>query len=354
MTIGPLLKSEIEATFEINRQRSSASELVFKCPTPGCNDASGNRSLNLKSGKTNCWRCNVGGDFIRWASKLGYHFNSAGESADMRTIEDLLGLKPEVKSILPVITETTLPPGFHYLADNPNSVYTRLIGKMAVRKNLTLEDMVEARCGFTRTCAPWEPFAIFPVFDMGVPVYYQGRTYAEEPGEKTKKFPSREEVKYGARYWIYNIDEVIKTKAKRLIVVESILNVLSLKRFMREHGITEAVPVAVFKHRVSPEQFFKMSRLPFVKELVLLFDHDAIKEAWKDADRLTNRFDVTVAEMPAGENNEKLDPNDDVALAWDTYLNRKPYMKAHALAATFNSLMAARSANTLAGMSFRS
>jgi hypothetical protein len=324
--IGPLLKQEIESTFEVVRSRSSQNELTFICPEPGCGDQSGNRSVNLKNGQTNCFRCNVGGSFIPWARRLGYRFTNAGDATSQLTLEQLFNIKPEVRSILPVVSEVKLPEGFEYCHDNMESVYTRLIGEMAERKNLCLQDLLDAKVGFTRYHPTWEPFAIFPVFEYDTVVYYQGRTYVDEPGEKTKKFPSNHEVKYGARYWIYNIDEAIKKKAKIVVVVESILNVLSLKWYIRECDLGDhIVPVAAFKHAVSFEQFYKLAKMDHVHEVCLLFDHDAIAESWKDARKFTNRFPITVAEMPEGKDNKRLDPNDDVALAWQVFQERKPY-----------------------------
>jgi hypothetical protein len=324
--IGPLLRQEIENTFEVVRGRSSQSEIAFICPEPGCGDRKGTRSVNLKNGKTNCFRCNIAGSFIHWARKLGYKFSNEGDGASSLSLKQMFDIKPEVKSILPVITEVKLPEGFEYCRDNIESVYTRLIGQMAERKNLCLQDFLDANVGFTRQHPTWEPFAIFPVSEYDTTVYYQGRTYIDDPEYSTKKFPSGSEVKYGARYWIYGLDEAMQKRAKKLIVVESILNVLSLRWYMREHNLgDDIVPVATFKHSVSFEQFFKIAKMRHVEEVCLMFDHDAIEHSWKDARKFTNHFAITIAEMPEGAENKKLDPNDDVALAWQVFQDRKPY-----------------------------
>lgn len=323
--IGPLLKQEIENTFDIIRSRSSARELTFLCPEPGCGDESGNRSVNLKNGMTNCWRCGVGGSFVAWAGRLGYHFNNSVDFSSTVDLKKILNAKPEQRSILPVIKAVKMPQGFTRMKDEPDSVYTRFIGRMAVRKNLQLEDLLEMDCGFTRKDPLWEPFAIFPVYEYGTPVYYQGRTYTDVEGQTTKKFPSNSVLEYGAKYWIYNIDELRDSKAEIALVVESVLNVLSLKRYIRENNIANVVPVAVFKHRVSVEQFYKLSKIRTLKEICLLFDHDAITESWADARRFVNKYQITVAEMPSGPNNKKLDPNDDVVLGWQAFEQRKIY-----------------------------
>jgi hypothetical protein len=118
----------------------------------------------------------------------------------------------------------------------------------------------------------------------------------------------------------------MQKRAKKLIVVESILNVLSLKWYIREHNLgDDIVPVATFKHSVSDEQFFKIAKMRHVEEVCLLFDHDAIAHSWKGARKFTNHFAITIAEMPEGAENKKLDPNDDVALAWQVFQERQPY-----------------------------
>lgn len=328
--IGALLKQEIENTFSMVRDRSTSEELVFVCPEPGCGDSNGNRSVNLKNGRTNCWRCNVGGNFIKWASKLGYQFSNVAD-VSVASLKEVINLRPEQRSLLPVVTDVKLPEGFTRCSDSLRSVRTRMIGEMAVRKNLTLDDMLECGAGWTAKSPLWEPFTIFPVVEYGKVVYYQGRTYAEEPGEKTKKFPSRHEVKWGARYWIYNIDELIESQASIVVVVESILNVLSFKRLLRRLGVTDVVVVAVFKHAVSYEQYVKLSRIRHIKEICLLFDHDAVALSWKDAQKFTNMFKITVAEMPEGEDNKRLDPNDDVELAWNVFEKRHPYRLARSI-----------------------
>lgn len=346
--IGPLLKQEIENTFEIVRSLCTQNELVFICPQPGCGDTKGKRSVNLKNSKTNCWRCNVGGDFVQWAKRLGIRLANGEDAGSTLSLKELFEIKPEVRSILPVVADVKLPKGFATCAEEPDSVYTRLIGEMAVRKNLFLEDFIEAGCGFTRE-GMWEPFAIFPVIEYGATVYYQGRTYAEEPGERSKKFPSNTEVKYGAKYWVYNIDEVRANNAKTVIVVESILNVLSLRWYLRELGVTDIVAVAVFKHKVSLEQFIKLSRVTGVEEVCLLFDHDAIVESWNDAKKFTNRFRITVAEMPQDEKNEKMDPNDNVAVAWKVFNERKPFLRITAALGRERVLRERQAKRTLGG-----
>lgn len=324
--IGLLLRQEIDNTFHVVREKSTAEELVFLCPE--CNDKSGHRSVNLKSGKTFCWRCNKGrnnkGSFLAWARALGYQFLSSDQDYGSSSLETLFEPPPEVSAV-PVIQEVALPSGFTPIARKPNGVYTRLITKMAQRKNLSYADFARAGVGYTMDDPRWEPYAIFPVYEYSLCAYYQGRTYEDVPGETTKRFPSRKAVNFGASYWVYNIDEVRENKPEIVVVVESILNVLSLRRKFEELGWNTLVPVCVFKHSVSQVQAIKLMRCKNIKELCFLFDHDAIDKTWRLVEGLSNKVSVTVAEMPMKNENTKLDANDDVDAAIDAIENRKRY-----------------------------
>jgi hypothetical protein len=169
----------------------------------------------------------------------------------------------------------------------------------------------------------WEPYAIFPCFEDRQVVYYQGRTYEDVPGESTKLFPRRTEAPWGARFWIYNIDELRASKAPIAIVTESILNVISLRKYMREQKLSGAVPVCVFKHYLSRPQQRKLTEIPSVKEICLLYDHDATRSSWEKGPGLADRIKLTIAEMPPGPGGAKNDPNDDVAAAWHAFQTRQ-------------------------------
>ena len=332
--IGPLLKLEIESAFQTVRERSTDEELVLLCPE--CGDKSGNRSVNLKSGLTFCWRCNKGannkGNFIAWARALGYRFDASNEESSVPIDQLFAQDNMPVKNKMPVFKEVSLPKGFTPIASEPKGVYTRLITRMARRKNLDYADFTEAGAGFTKLDIRWEPFCVFPVIESGKNVYYQGRTYVDVPGETTKKFPSRRECEFGASYWVYNIDAVRRQKPKVVVIVESILNVLSLKRKFRDIGVDDMIPVSVFKHYVSKVQVIKLLRCEGVKEFCLLFDRDAVAQTWKMANSLVARAKLTVAEMPFREENPKLDANDDVDAAWKAIENRQGYTSVSAMA----------------------
>ena len=331
---GDQLKATIQALFgdDVIKARSSNEEITIICPIAGCGDTSGNRSINLRTGKTNCWRCNKGyGSFVKFCRSLGYDIDDTTSlPMTLTEAESLLAKVEENKTLTPVISNVKLPKGFTLLKGQEKSIYYELIAEMAIRKNLHVSDFEQAGVGFTREGGHWESFAIFPVTEWHRTVYYQGRLYGDPPeGDKrTKKFPSKNECPLGAKYWVYNIDSVRDQQADTVVVVESILNVMSLKKKLKELGVPNIVPVCVFKHSVSASQLAKIQACKSVKEICLFYDADADTSAWSQAAKMVNRMKVTIATMPKIPGKPTLDPNDDVDTAIEAFLDRKDYSPA--------------------------
>lgn len=339
------LESVLESHgFTVVKARCTVHEVVILCP--GCGDASGNRGVNVKTLATNCWRCGKGGGLVRWASGLGIHVDieetaqQGVEIDEMAAILEALDRQHEVVKPSGYIPEVKLPTGFTRLEDEPDCVHARLIVKMAQRKGLDREDFYRAGAGFTRQSPRWEPFAIFPVFEWGRPVYYQGRTYVDRPGESTKQFPTREECPLSSRYWLYGLDEVAASGG-HVILVEAIFNVLSLRKEIARRGLTGIVPVAVFKHKLSSHQLTKLQKVSQrarlgghpVASWSVMYDGrtrgevergdkgDALQSAYGDAAQLYDEITpVSVVELP-----DRVDPNDDPVTALDCFLAREPY-----------------------------
>jgi hypothetical protein len=229
------------------------------------------------------------------------------------------------KAVTPV-QEVKLPDGFESLADNRDSCYWRFCREMAERKRLRIEDLEDAGAGFTRE-GDWEPFCIFPVTEGSRIVYYQGRTYSEE-GDQTKKFPRKSEVPYGSNYWIHGLDELADPGCQLVIVVESILNRLSLKRRLRELEVPGIAPICVFTNLISRPQIAKLARYKHIKEFCLLYDSDSTQGALRTTIQYGAIMPLTYAAMPEGVNangsiRKNNDANDDVDTALEAVLNRR-------------------------------
>lgn len=312
------LVHELASAFQVIKERSSPEEVCILCPVPGCGDKSGNRFINVKTLFTHCWRCQgKQPSHVRVLfAIMGLEFDDQHVLTPDELRETLKG-SPE-KALTP-IQEVKLPDGFQFLSENRKSCYWRFCREMAERKNLSIEDLEAAHAGFTRD-GNWEPFCIFPVIEGPRVVYYQGRTYDDSGRDRTKKFPSKKEVPYGQSYWVYDLDELADPKAEIVVIVESILNVLSLKKRLRELDIAHIIPVCVFTHYLTRSQIAKIRRYRHLKEWCILYDSDSTELAEETAKGLTAVVPCSIAAMPTGKNadgsvRKTNDANDDVDTA---------------------------------------
>jgi hypothetical protein len=320
------IRHQVSSAFQVIQGRSNVDELCVLCPVPGCGDKSGNRSINLKNGYTNCWRCPEGQPhhIKSLFTSVGLEFQDDG-TISVEEVNNIL-FRDNRKPLTPVQV-VELPLGFQFLSDYQESCYHMFCANMAKRKHLDITDLEKANAGFTRE-GLWEPFCIFPVIEDDRVVYYQGRTYTDDGFEKTKKFPSKQEVRYGMSYWVYNLNALTSPPARLGIIVESILNVLSLRKYIQQEKLPW-VPVCVFTHRISAAQFNKICRYRHIKEWCVLFDSDSTALAHASASRLNPiRPPISVAEMPHGKNDDDSvrttnDANDDVEAAIEAIKKRK-------------------------------
>lgn len=326
MTTNSLRAVLMSAGFDV--VDSSESEVVIICPVKGCGDTKGKCSVNADTLKVHCWRCTNGGNLKKWAKRLGVEIDVAEESATLKEVDGLSQAIDDVTRVRPAyFTDIALPEDFKKLRDNRGSIEHKWIGRMATRKNLTVEDFEAVGAGYVET-GSWEGYCIFPVEQYGNVCYYQGRTYNERAGEITKKFPSREVCPLSSKHWVYGIDEARVTKATNIIIVESILNVLSLRKELKRLGIEGVAPVAVFKHSISREQSLKLASLRHCKDFCLLYDPDATLVALRGV-RAQSSIPIkliTVAEMPWEElpdgTKKGIDANDNARIGVKMWKNR--------------------------------
>jgi len=204
-----------------------------------------------------------------------------------------------------------------------------LMDMMARDKNLTLEDLSEMGTGFVPfgSDPAWFLYAIFPVIVHKTVVYYQGRDLLDG----SKKFPSRDVAGSGSAVWVYNFDELREPSARKAVVVESILNVISLRKRFHEQQIRDVVPVATFSAAMSDRQRKLICGLKHLDEVTLFFDHDATDKAWRFAEECFRNartgLAVSIAEMPAVRGPTS-DPNDDSEAAFRAWTSRKEFTPA--------------------------
>jgi hypothetical protein len=184
-----------------------------------------------------------------------------------------------------------LPEGFRTLKSMPDyrsePIYDYLDSRGLRRKIVNM-----ARVGYVREGDLWG-YMIFPVFNFdGQVIYWQGRRFKNRKSKFYNPTSSvRDEILYQVRW---------PRKPKTCIVVESIINVLTLES---NWGEDDAVIMGTFGTSITEEQFYKILEYNgVIKEIVLALDPDALRVAFDFADRLGSIVPkIKVPMFPDGE-----------------------------------------------------
>ena len=139
---------------------------------------------------------------------------------------------------------------------------------------------------FTREW-PYTNRIIIPVRQEGKVVTFQARQVPEIPGGNSSKYLSPSSLP--TRNYIFTVSG--KITRKRLILVEGIFDAIRLWEFgFRNVG-------ALFGKTVTNSQLETLKHSP-VKKIILMLDHDAVKETAQAWRRLAPSFDVEAVLLP--------------------------------------------------------
>lgn len=156
----------------------------------------------------------------------------------------------------------------------------------------------------------FDDYVVFPVIDNGKIVGFVSRhTWSKEKIDNYNA-KAKKEGKYQIRRYnnslesdgnpfhkmLYNYDAVIEDETDTVIIVEGIFDVIALTRKLNLYDNSRIAVVATFGKNISKEHIWKLQSKG-VKTVVLGYDGDAVKAINKNAEMLSEFFDVFVAHI---------------------------------------------------------
>ena len=224
---------------EIGIQSSSGDEIIVECPACGTPKL----WINTDSGMCTCYRCEFGGslyDVMREAAGieksearkiLGVDREKPTEHAD--------GLEaafaPPPISVISAPTEEfpqVIPPGVRwYGIDQASCNMEAMMATAALeamhRRGFDNEIILRNRAGWCWV-GPYQERVILPVFRNGKIVWWQAWDYGKKFGNMKYKNPPNEEVPYGRKELVYNIERWVGVDL--LVICEGIFNCWALEQ----------------------------------------------------------------------------------------------------------------------------
>jgi hypothetical protein len=191
--------------------------------------------------------------------------------------------------------ETKLPDEFQALDDVPDELRSQLESYLCDVRGLDLKAVYRAKIGYCPK-GRWWGYFIVPIFDDdGLVAYWQARRYKNREPKFYNPASTRKSK------LVYQVGT--EPKPKRVVVVESVFNALTL------WGMAGTVTLALLGHSMSADQrdrVFCFERT--MEEIVIMLDPDA----WKDSVALAKQLSkpsapkIKLVHVPYGHDTNSL------------------------------------------------
>lgn len=250
---------------------------IASCPY--CNK-DGHFYVNRKTYLWDCKKCNEEGNLFKLLAHLGKLF-MLGEfkSIDIRRIDAKLGkeeLEDEVidKGFVP---NKLLPVGFKRKYED----------EYLTKRGLTESNLKKYRIGYTSLLSSLKDYVIFSVDEDGHCKGYVARY--------TKPIKDKEKLRYNnSRHTnfsrlLFGYDDMVEG-THTAIMVEGIFDKISLDNYLNLDDAPYVKSVCTFGKKISETQVLKL-KAKGIKNVILIFDYDAIKEMKKYSRELKQHFD---------------------------------------------------------------
>lgn len=221
----PVLLESLERRFGLTWLSHGGEQINVRCPY--CHkrgmspDESGHLGINTRINKAHCVKCGWGhGNASSWLESYDVHLAVTFRDV-IRETDDLKKVF-EVKKVQFDSSTTPLPREFRPISRNQNDFFTKSLED----KGLSKELMLKSRIGFCDS-GKYEGYVIFPFFEEGETVYFQGRAAYPEllDNPKTKKKNPDSKNGMGKNSWLYGIEGA--KKGCKMVLVEGTLDQIS-------------------------------------------------------------------------------------------------------------------------------
>lgn len=253
--------------------------------------------------KSNCPKCGNLDRTFNWNTDKGvgccfhascaWYFKNGGVTAGrLHAFFSRAGIHHVVPEVIAESKEADveLPEEFQLIRDLKSELRSSLYAYLS-RRHIPRRVVDRTRLGYCESGKRWG-YIILPVFDdEGKVVYWQGRRFKNrEPKFYNPKSSKKSDL-------VYCVSR--GTKPNRIVVVESVMNALTLETM--ERGRTAVM--AILGKTISEAQRDKILwHEKYVKEFVVALDGDARRDAVELAEKFQGIFPCTkIANVPNGE-----------------------------------------------------
>lgn len=294
------LPDELLSQVLSNATKGPKNHLICTCPLCGKDR---HFYFNTETQKWDCKKCGKGGDIVRLLTALNkltlirrfVDITKPLQSRISRLYDEEPGLLDDLKEST---TPVSLPVGFKFVKHHD----------YLASRGFAEDDYRRYPVGITNLSFKREDYVIFLVYEDKVVRGYVGRkTWSKqrlrEYETKTGKvMPRYSNSENNFSLLLYGIDEIM-FYVDTVILVEGVFTKIAVDRRLGIQVEDNFRCLATFGKKISPLQIMKLL-LRGIKNVILIFDEDAVEESYKYARLLQKWFKVQVGFVAGGDLDE--------------------------------------------------
>lgn len=266
----------------LNPRPNTRNHYISDCPY--C-EKSKHFYINRSSQRWDCKKCGEEGNIVKLLHYLGKlfllgEFKSLERSKIKLLSEFSENIETEEYEEPPI---RKMPLGFKRVLSD-EYLKSRRFKKINFQQNTI---------GYSNLIPSLNNYVLFSVVEDGECRGYVAR-YTKNISKDDKKTLRYKNDK-GAKFsnLIFGYDEIIENKTNTVIIVEGIIDKITLDNVLELNKQDDIKAVCTFGKKISFSQTIKLIRKN-VKNIILLLDYDAIKEMKKHGTRLESNFNVEI------------------------------------------------------------
>lgn len=274
--------SDLGEILNIHRLNTAGNNYICDCPICGKSD---HFYISIYTQKWDCKKCGESGGIyklLRFLDKtyLIQEGATVHKTELIRKIDD--NEEEDISIEIPDIPKRSLPVGWK--VDIKNSYLKN-------ERSLSMFEINYYDIGTTNLLNKYKNYIIFPVYENQECKGFVGRYGAKKVPKDLLRY--RNNDGFDSSLLLYGYDDIVKNKTITVILVEGIFDKISVDRFLDLRDGAEVKCVCTFGKKISDVQIAKLLKKN-VKNIILLYDFDAIKEIKKTGIKLDKYFFTTI------------------------------------------------------------
>lgn len=281
MKINKIPYDDLLELFPKGKMKLNSNHIISTCPW--CNKEK-HFYLNIKSQMWDCKKCGENGNIFKLLHHIGKLF-LLGEfkSIERSRIKSLGELKEGEEVIFEEAEKRRMPFGFKRVV---NDSYLE-------KRKMTKENFQKGVFGYTNLIPSLKNYLVMGIYeDEECKGYLARYTKSIPKGANIPRYLNDKGAKF--KNLLGGYDEIVENKTDTVILLEGYFDKLSLDNFLKLDEQDEIKSCCTFGKKISYSQIIKLLKKG-IKNVILIFDSDAVTEMKKYSLELEKFFDTQVA-----------------------------------------------------------